>query len=311
MPAAEEPSRLKVYLAFAAIYVIWGSTYFGIREALTGFPPFMLGGIRFAVASVLMFAWCGTARVPLFAGRDLWKPLLTGFLLLFVGNGAVVWAQQSLPSSVAAITIAVAPLSFTLMDKPQWKVNFRSPATLLGVLAGIIGVWLLFRERLSTQLATEGYSPEFSAFIALAFGLIAWPAGSLFTKYNQGKLENTANSAWQMLTGAVCFLAVSAARDEWNGFDFAAVPMRAWVAEAYLIVFGSIIGFSAYVWLLSVRPATQVSTYAYVNPVVAVLLGVFLGNEILDWHEIAGLVVILGGVLMINLAKYRAAKQQA
>lgn len=306
MPQGVNPPRMKVYLAFAAIYIIWGSTYFGIREALTGFPPFLLGGLRFAVASVLMFAWCGATRVPLFPGRDLWKPLLTGFLLLFVGNGAVVWAQQSLPSSVAAITIAVAPLSFTLLDKPQWKVNFRSPATLFGVLAGIVGVWLLFRERLSAQLAAEGPSPEFSAFIALAFGLIAWPAGSLFTKYNPVKLDNMANSAWQMLTGAVCFLAVSTARDEWSGFDFAAVPMRAWIAEAYLIIFGSIIGFSAYVWLLSVRPATQVSTYAYVNPVVAVLLGVFLGKEVLDWHEIAGLVVILGGVLLINLAKYRA-----
>ncbi len=308
MPSPE-PSRLKVYLAFAAIYIIWGSTYFGIREALLGFPPFMLGGLRFAVASAIMFVWCAATGVRLLPGRELWKTLLTGFLLLFVGNGAVVWAQQSLPSSVAAITIAVAPLSFTLLDKPQWRVNFRSPATLLGVLAGIVGVWLLFRERLSTQLGTGAYSPEVSAFIALAFGIVAWPAGSLFTKYNPVKLDNTANSAWQMLTGAVCFLVVSATRGEWNGFDFAEVPMRAWVAEAYLVVFGSIIGFSAYVWLLSVRPATQVSTYAYVNPVVAVLLGVFFAHEVLHWHEIAGLVVILGGVLLINLAKYRAAKR--
>ncbi|MBX2973419.1 MAG: EamA family transporter, partial [Flavobacteriales bacterium] len=118
-------------------------------------------------------------------------------------------------------------------------------------------------------------------------------------------LSNTANSAWQMLTGAVFFLGVSMARGEWAGFDWSAVPAHAWIAEAYLIVFGSIIGFSAYVWLLQVRPATQVSTYAYVNPVVAVLLGTWLGGEVLGIREITGLVVILGGVLLINLAKYR------
>ncbi len=301
----EQPSRLKVYLAFAAIYIIWGSTYFGIREALTGFPPFMLGGLRFAVASALMFAWCGVQRVPFAPDKHLWKVLIAGFLLLFAGNGAVVWAQQTIPSSVVAITIAVAPLVFTLLDKPQWKVNFRSPATLGGIVAGIIGVWLLFSERLNTQLSGASISPELGALLVLGIGILAWPAGSLFSKYNPVPMANTANSAWQMLTGATFFLVISLARGEWDGFDWSAVPMRAWIAEAYLIVFGSIIGFSAYVWLLQVRPATQVSTYAYVNPVVAVLLGTWLGKEALDLREILGLVVILGGVLLINLAKYR------
>ncbi len=304
---SQEPSRLKVYLAFAAIYIIWGSTYFGIREALTGFPPFMLGGVRFAVASVLMFGWCGVQRVPFLPPSGLWKVIVAGFLLLFAGNGAVVWAQQTIPSSVVAITIAVAPLVFTLLDKPQWKVNFRSPATLGGIVAGIIGVWLLFSERLSAQLSGSGISPEAGALLVLCIGILAWPAGSLFSKYNPVAMPNTANSAWQMLTGATFFLVVSVARGEWDAFDWSAVPMRAWIAEAYLIVFGSIIGFSAYVWLLQVRPATQVSTYAYVNPVVAVLLGTWLGKEVLGVREIIGLLVILGGVLLINLAKYRKA----
>ncbi len=302
-----EPSRLKVYLAFAAIYIIWGSTYFAIREALNGFPPFMLGGIRFAGAALLMFGWCGYERLPVRA-PGLWKVLLAGFLLLFLGNGAVVWAQQTIPSSVVAITVAVAPLMFTLLDKPQWGVNFRSPATLVGVAAGIIGVWLLFSERLGAQLQGGGTSPEGLALLVLAVGILAWPAGSIFSKYYPVALSNTANSAWQMLTGAVCFLTVSFLRGEWDGFDWSAVPTNAWIAEIYLLVFGSIIGFSAYVWLLQVRPATQVSTYAYVNPMVAVLLGTWLGNEVLGMHEIAGLVVILGGVLLINLARYRKAR---
>lgn len=303
-----QPSPVKVILAFAAIYLIWGSTYYGIKEALTGFPPFMLGGLRFTVASVIMFALCGWRRFKVIPESGLWKVLLVGFLLLFVGNGAVVWAQQTVPSSVAAIAIAVAPLSFTLIDKPQWSVNFRSPATLVGIAAGIAGVWLLFRERLSAQLTDAGFEAEATAIAVLGVGIIAWPAGSVWSKYNPVKLSNTASSAWQLLMGSVCFLSVSLARGEWAGFSFAAVPMNAWIAEAYLVVFGSVIGFSAYVWLLSVRPATQVSTYAYVNPVVAVLLGVWLGNERLGWSEIIGLVTILTGVLLINWAKRRASR---
>lgn len=307
MPAA--PSRLKVVLAFAAIYLIWGSTYYGIKEALTGFPPFMLGGLRFAVASLIMFGMARAQGFALLPPSGLWKALLVGFLLLFIGNGAVVWAQQTVPSSVAAIAIGVAPLSFTLIDKPQWGVNFRSPATLMGIAAGIAGVWLLFRERLSAQLTDAGFEAEATAIAVLGIGILAWPAGSVWSKYNPVQLSNTSNSAWQMLTGATCFLAVSAARGEWERFSFADVPMNAWIAEAYLVVFGSIIGFSAYVWLLSVRPATQVSTYAYVNPVVAVLLGVWLGDERLGASELIGLGVILIGVLLINWARRREARR--
>lgn len=299
-----QPSRLKVYLAFAAIYLIWGSTYFAIREALTGFPPFLLGGLRFAVAGAFMFGWCAVQGLPLRA-PGLWKSILVGFLLLFAGNGAVVWVQQTIPSSVVAITIAVAPLVFTALDKPLWSVNFRSPATVGGIIAGIIGVWLLFSERLNAQLSEAGFEAEVLALFILAIGILAWPAGSLFGKYNPVALSNTANSAWQMLTGATCFLIVSTARGEWVDFDWSAVPAKAWMAEAYLIIFGSIVAYSAYVWLLQVRPATQVSTYAYVNPVVAVLLGTWLGGEHLGFREVVGLVVILGGVLLINLAKYR------
>ena len=310
-----EPSRLKVYLAFAAIYIIWGSTYFFIREALDGFPPFMLGGLRFLIAAVLMFAWCMATGIPIKPGRDLKTAAITGFLLCFVGNGAVVWVEQMIPSSVVAIAIAVAPLSFIVLDKPNWRVNFRSWSTLFGVVAGFVGVLLLFSEKIAAQLGSAEVTAEFSVpgfdpgFILL-LAVIGWPAGSLYAKYNPAAIPNMVNSGWQMMTGAVCFLAVSAGRGEWAAMNWSVVPLSAWGALAYLIVFGSIIGFSAYVWLLQVRPATQVSTYAYVNPVVAVLLGVFVGSEHVGWREIAGLVVILGGVLLINLARYRESRSR-
>lgn len=300
-------STLNVYLAFAAVYIIWGSTYFAIREALTGFPPFLLGGVRFLLAALCMFAWCLVTGVRVNPGRDLWKSMWAGFLLLFVGNGVVIWAERTLPSSLVAILIAAAPLSFVLLDHRQWTVNFRSPATLLGVGFGLGGVLLLFWDRITAQFGASEVSPEVSAMLLLLLGIIGWPAGSLFAKYRPSSLPNTVNSAWQMATGALMFLAVSAARGEMADLSWSAVPARAWWALGYLVVFGSIIGYSAYIFLLGVRPATQVSTYAYVNPVVAVLLGLWLGDERLGAKEIAGLLVILGGVLLINLAKYRKA----
>ncbi|MBL8002742.1 MAG: EamA family transporter [Flavobacteriales bacterium] len=303
--SSDTPSRLRIYLAFAAIYLIWGSTYYFIQVALRGFPPFMLGGLRFLTAAAMLFGWSLATGVSIRPGRDLRTAIITGFLLCFVGNGAVVWVEQSIASSVVAIVISVAPLSFVVLDRPQWPVNFRSWNTLLGVVAGFAGVLLLFSEKLAAQWSAGEVSAEGSALFILLFGILGWPAGSLYAKYNPARIPNLVNSGWQMLTGAFFFLLVSAGRGEWTTMDWTAVPLDAWLSIAYLIVFGSIIGFSAYVWLLQVRPATQVSTYAYVNPVVAVLLGVFVGNEQLGWRELTGLVVILGGVLLINLAKYR------
>lgn len=304
--APEQPSKLKVILAFAAIYVIWGSTYFFIRVALDGFPPFVLGALRFLVAAVVMFAWSVLSGHRIAPGRDLVHAVIVGLLLLFAGNGAVVWVERSIPSSVVAIAIAVAPLSFIVLDKPLWSVNFRNPSTLLGVVAGFAGVLLLFSERIQAQLAAGTVNAEGATLLVLLIALLAWPAGSLWAKYHPSSISNTVNSAWQMLTGGIAFSLCAAGRGEWTAVQWSAIPFSAWFALAYLMVFGSIIGYSAYVWLLRVRPATQVSTYAYVNPVVAVLLGVFVGSEKLGWKEIAGLVIILSGVLLINLARYRA-----
>ena len=146
---APHPSRLKVILAFATIYLVWGSTYYFIREALDGFPPFLLGGVRFMSAGLLMLAWCAVMGTDIRPKRDLGGASLVGVLLLFVGNGIVVWTEQSIPSSVVAIMIASAPLWFVLLDRAHWNVNFRSGSTLLGVLAGLAGVFLLFSEDLT------------------------------------------------------------------------------------------------------------------------------------------------------------------
>ncbi len=304
----EPAPRVKVILAFAAIYLIWGSTYYFIREALDGFPPFMLGGLRFTAAAVLVLGWCAATGIPIHPHGDLKNAAITGVLLLFGGNGTVVWVERTIPSGVVAIMIAVAPLMFVVMDRPQWRVNFRSRSVLAGVLIGFAGVWLLFSEKIAAQLAGTGITPEFTAMLLMVLAVTTWPAGSIYAKYHPSTIPIAANTGWQMLIGGACFLITSVGRGEWSGMDWSRIPARAWFAEAYLVLFGSVIGFSAYVWLLRVRPATQVSTYAYVNPVVAVLLGVVFLHEPIGWREVAGLAVILGGVLMINLAKYRNAR---
>jgi drug/metabolite transporter (DMT)-like permease len=173
MEETTPPPRLKLILAFAAIYIVWGSTYFFIREALNGFPPFMLGGIRFVIAALLLFGWCLATGQSIRPGGDLRNAFITGFLLCFVGNGAVVWVEQTIPSSVVAIMIAVAPLSFVVMDKRNWKVNFRSWSTLLGVVTGFAGVILLFSEKIAAQFASAEVTPEISAIGVLLFGIIA------------------------------------------------------------------------------------------------------------------------------------------
>jgi len=307
---ATTPTRLKVYLAFAAIYIIWGSTYFFIREALDGFPPFMLGALRFLVAGGLMLAWCAARGVSIRPKGDLRNVALIGFLLLFVGNGVVVWTEQTIPSSVVAIMIASAPLWFVLLDRPNWRANFRSASTMLGVLAGFIGVVLLFSEKIADQFAATGLSPEMTALGLLIICEIGWTSGSLFAKAHPPSIPAPVNTAWQMLAGGTCFLLVSVPRGEWS-LDWSGIPAHACFALIYLALIGSILAYSSYVWLLRVRPAIQVSTYAYVNPVVAVLMGVYLGNERIGWRELAGLAVILGGVLLINLAKYREKRREA
>ena len=301
---------MKVILAFATIYLVWGSTYYFIREALDGFPPFMLGGIRFTVAGGLMLAWSAARGIGVHPRGDLRNVALIGFLLLFVGNGVVVWTEQTIPSSVVAIMIASAPLWFVLLDRPNWRSNFRSASTMLGVLAGFSGVLLLFSEEIIAQFTTTDLSPEMAALGLLIICEIGWTSGSLFAKSHPPTVPASVNTGWQMVAGGACFMVVSVARGEWS-LDWSMVPGHAWFALAYLMLIGSILAYSAYLWLLKVRPAIQVSTYAYVNPVVAVLMGVYLGNERIGWKEVAGLVVILGSVLLINLTKYRRAASTA
>jgi drug/metabolite transporter (DMT)-like permease len=295
----------KVVIAFAIVYIVWGSTYFFIRLSVQHIPPMMVGMLRYLVAGLLLLGWCALRGEPLFAKGVLGPAFVSGFLLLCGGNGILIWVEQYIPSSLAAVLLASAPVWFVVLDRRQWRVNFRSRSTLVGLVVGFAGVLLLFSERLQSggpRTATEGRATL--ALVVLILGSISWAAGSLYSKYRSAPVSNAVNAGWQMLLAGLVFFPLSLISGEWRGFHWAEVPLSSWMAIAYLVTMGSLAGYSAFVWLLQVRPATQVSTHAYVNPVVALLLGVLFAGENLSAVQLLGLAVILTSVLLINLVKY-------
>ncbi len=228
--------------------------------------------------------------------------------MLFGGTGAVIVAEMAVPSSVSAIMVSAAPIWFVVFDAVNWGNNLKSVSTIAGLLVGFLGVIMLFYEQMNISLSADDTTSLLPYMLILLAGSMVWAAGSLYSKYKASTSSTTVNSTWQMLAAGVTFLVCSLARGEFNQVDVRSIPASAWWAVGYLVIFGSIIAFSAYVWLLQVRPATQVSTYAYVNPVIAVILGVFFAHEHITALQIGGLVVILGSVLLINLSKYRKAR---
>ena len=297
-------SPLLVIIAFAFIYIVWGSTYFFIKIALEGFPPFILGAIRFIIAGFLMMAWCIIRGEEVFIKKNIKAAVISGILMLFVGNGVVVWVEQYMPSAMVAIVLSAAPIWFVLLDKENWLLNFKSKSVIAGLIIGFIGVILLFSEHVHTMFSTRGNSIQLICMFLLIMGSISWAGGSLYSKKNLLTGSAAVNTSWQILAGGFAFIPGVFFRGEINEFHWENISTNAWLSLIYLILMGSIAGFTAYVWLLKVRPATQVSTHAYVNPVVAVLLGVFFANEKITFMQIIGLVVILGSVMLINLAKY-------
>jgi drug/metabolite transporter (DMT)-like permease len=298
-------SPFMVMLAFATVYIVWGSTYFFIQKAIVSFPPFLLGALRFLIAGIIMLGWTLLRGERVFVKKDIIHASISGVLMLFIGTGAVIWVEQYMPSAMVAIMISSGPLWFILLDKPKWGENFRNKATIGGLMLGFAGILLLFGENITNAFSTVGNHQELGGVAILIIGSIAWAGGSLYSKYNSTGGSVSVNIAWQMLAAGVAFIPGSFLRGEVQQLEWHTITTDSWLSVLYLVFFGSIAGFSAYVWLLQVRSATQVSTHAYVNPVVAVLLGVFFANEHITLLQILGLVTILGSVLIINLVKYR------
>lgn len=302
-------SPLMVILAFAIVYIVWGSTYFFIQIAISDFPPFLLGALRFLIAGALMMAWCLFQKETIFNGRNIKNAAISGILMLFGGNGIIIWVEQSMPSGMVAILVSSAPLWFVLLDKPKWSDNFGNKSIIAGLFIGLAGVILLFSEQVSHALSLQNKeSVTMSSMVLVVFAAIFWAGGSLYSKYKSSDGSIIVTSTWQMIAAGLAFIPGMLIRDELSNFKWQEVSTDGWMSVVYLVTMGSIAGFSAYVWLLKERPATQVSTYAYVNPVVAVLLGVLFANESISFIQVIGLFIILSSVFLINMARYRREK---
>jgi drug/metabolite transporter (DMT)-like permease len=305
----KQASTLMVIIAFATVYLVWGSTYFFIRMAIQGLPPLLMGAMRFFAAGIIMLTWCIIRGEKIFIRKSLITSAIVGILLLGGGNGVVIWVEQTLPSAMVAILVSAAPIWFVLLDRQNWEINFRSRSTIIGLIVGFIGVILLFGEQLGGMLGGSNVGVRVFSMVLLIFGSISWSGGSIYSKHHPSEGSAAVNVAWQMIIAGIVFLPGSLLNHEFTNLDLSHVPAQSWLALVYLIIFGSIAAFSAYVWLLQVRPATQVSTYAYVNPVIAVILGVLFAQEHISWTQVGGLLVILLSVLLINLSKYRKDKE--
>ncbi|WPU94065.1 EamA family transporter [Mucilaginibacter sabulilitoris] len=283
-----KPSALLVIIAFAIVYVVWGSTYFFIQMAVHSFPPMLLGALRFFSAGVLLLTWCAIKGDKLWVTKDIITSGVSGLLMLFVATGIVIWAERTLPSAMVAIMVSANPIWFVVLDKVNWNVNLKSRTTVAGLILGFAGVIMLFGEAISKSLAGSISYAQLNGLVLLLAGPIAWSAGSLYSKKRASDAPARVNTSWQMIISGLAFIPAALVNHEFHSFHFAQVSVQSRLAIVYLILFGSIAAFSAYIWLLKVRPATQVSTHSYVNPVIAVLLGTLFAHENISRLQIFG-----------------------
>lgn len=297
----KEPSKLLVFAAFAALYIIWGSTYLAIVIAVKNIPPFLMIGIRFFIAGIILYVWCRLQGQPTPPLKSLARIAFAGLLILFLGNGSLVWVEQYIPTGLAAIIVATTPLWFVLLDKRQWKYHFGNKFIIIGLLIGFAGVLTLFAG--NSAFSLSGDKMQLISFAVLLLGTVMWATGSLYSKYKPAEGSTGMKASVQMMTAGIIAFITGIASGEPQQFVWSNISFNVVAAILYLITFGSLIGYMSYVWLLSVRPPSQVGTYAYVNPLVAVFLGWLIVDEKITWHQVLALSIILAGVIIVNLSK--------
>lgn len=301
----KEPSKALVIAAFAALYIIWGSTYLGIFYAIQTIPIFIMAATRFIIAGGLLLAYCMIKGEKIPSFKSFGVIGLGGVLMLFLGNGAVAWVEQYLPSGLAAIIVATVPLWFVILDKRQWSYYFSNKWIIVGLLVGFAGVMMLFLGK--GEIDITGDRLKLISFFVLIFGTISWAVGSLYSKYKTVEGSTTIKAAIQMLAAGFTALIAVFITGEHKDFSVSQVSGSSIAAVAYLIVMGSLVGYMSYIWLLSVRPPSLVGTYAYVNPIVAVFLGWLIASEPFTGQQIIALSIVLAGVVLVNIAKDRKA----
>ena len=298
------PSRTALLLAFAAIYVIWGSTYLGIRVAIETMPPFLMAATRFLLAGTVLFTLVKFrgARWPTL--RQWRISAVIGMFLLLGGNGLVVWAEQRIPSGVTALLIGVSPLFFVLIEW-AWRGGSRpSPITAAALLLGFFGVaWLA-----APWETAAGGALSYGGVLAILVACTSWSFGSIYSRHAQHGADPFMASALQMLGGGAALTLVALWHGDFAQLDLARVSQRSWIAFGYLAGLGSLVGFSTFAWLMKHSTPARVSTYAYVNPVVAVFLGWLILREPVTTRTLVASAVIVAAVAIITTEKSRRPK---
>jgi drug/metabolite transporter (DMT)-like permease len=286
---------LGVLAAFAGIYIIWGTTYLAIAFAVHTMPPFISGVARFALAGLLMYAWLRARNPQPFAGVNVPMMALTGVLLSGIGNGFVLWAQQGIPSGIAALIVASVPVLVLIFDWAFFSKRAPTKQALFGIAVAIAGVATIVMH---TRTLTGNAQPMY--VLAMLVATTGWSIGTLVQKRAATQATVLSFTCGQMLFGAAAQLLLSLVTGEWSRFDPAAISWQGVVAIAYLVVFGSIIGLNCYLWLLTRVAAPKVATYALVNPVVALVLGAaVLGERVTLLAMVAALLVLVGVALIV------------
>ena len=294
VPAAAVPRRTGVVLAFLAIYLIWGSTYLAIWYAVAYIPPLYTAGFRHAIAGTILLAWA-LAKGQRPTWPQVRASVVIGFLFFLVGHGTLHWAETKIPTGLASLLIASEPIWVFMLacaTEKRWRMNrllFSGVALGLGGVALLMGrdVWAAGRD-------------VFLGAMACLIGAISWSAGIIYSRRSHLSGSPLLLSALSLLTGSAMLLTTGTLLGDYRGFTFAMVPMRAWLALAYLVVFGSVIAFTAYNWLLEHYSPTLVATHTYVNPIVAVVLGWWLANEHVSFNVMVSAGMVVAAVYLVD-----------
>jgi drug/metabolite transporter (DMT)-like permease len=284
-----------IVAAFAAIYVIWGTTYLAIAISIQTLPPFISGGIRFLVAGGLMYVWLRWRSAEPFAGVNVGAAAICGVLLAGIGNGFVIWAQQGIPSGITALIVTSMPVTVLVLDWAFFSKRAPTRQGLIGTAIALAGVVTIVMHTRSVSGTAQPMH-----LIAMIAAVLGWALGTLWQKRSANKDNVLGFTALQVLFGGLLQMSFSVLDGEWAQFSPASVSMSSWLAVLYLVVFGSIIGLNCYLWLLTRVAASKVTTYALVNPVVALILGaIILHEEITAVTLMATLLVLLGVALVL------------
>jgi len=291
--------KTKIWIALLALYIVWGSTYLAIRFAVETIPPFFHAGIRFLVSGLILVIWQRAAGEPM-PTRKQWISLaIIGNLLLLGGNGLVSWAEQTIPSGIAALIIGAIPLFLVITEAFRPGGVKPNRWTFVGLLIGFVGIFIL----VGPEELTGGSRLNPFGVAALLMACFFWSLGSVYSKHGELPKSSLMSTGGQMLMGSIGLFAVSLATGELSGWSAADVTAKSALGLVYLITAGSLIGFVSYGWLLQNAPISLVATYAYVNPIVAVLLGNLFAAEPLEPRIWLAAAIIVGSVMFINRSR--------